>query len=107
MAAGVPVVATAVGGVPDIVRPGETGWLTPGGDPAALVQAVQQALNCPAEQIETARAFALAQFDTQRLLMDMDVYYRAQLAHSRLGRKERFWQTNSLLLPLARGLSPL
>ena len=29
MAAGVPVVATAVGGVPDVVRPGQTGWLAP------------------------------------------------------------------------------
>ncbi len=27
MAAGVPVVATAVGGVPELIRPGDTGWL--------------------------------------------------------------------------------
>ncbi len=31
-----PVVATAVGGVPDVVRDGETGWLAPSDDEAAL-----------------------------------------------------------------------
>ena len=36
MAAGLPVVATAVGGVPELVRSGETGWLVAPGAPAAL-----------------------------------------------------------------------
>ncbi|MBC7224401.1 MAG: glycosyltransferase family 4 protein, partial [Anaerolineae bacterium] len=36
MAAGRPVVATAVGGVPDMVADGETGFVVPPGDPAAL-----------------------------------------------------------------------
>ena len=33
------VVATAVGGTPDVVRPGETGWLVPPEQPAALAAA--------------------------------------------------------------------
>jgi glycosyltransferase involved in cell wall biosynthesis len=35
-AAGVPVVATAVGGTPEVVADGETGYLVPSGDPVAL-----------------------------------------------------------------------
>lgn len=37
-----PVVATAVGGVPDLVRDGETGLLVPAGDPAAVAAAVER-----------------------------------------------------------------
>jgi glycosyltransferase involved in cell wall biosynthesis len=40
MAVGLPVVATAVGGTPDVVADGETGVLVPGRDPAALADAV-------------------------------------------------------------------
>jgi glycosyltransferase involved in cell wall biosynthesis len=41
---GVPVVATAVGGVPDIVTDGETGRLVPGRDPGALARAMLSAV---------------------------------------------------------------
>jgi glycosyltransferase involved in cell wall biosynthesis len=39
-----PVVATDVGGVKELVIPGETGWLTPAADPAALARAIREAL---------------------------------------------------------------
>ncbi len=45
----VPVVATKVCGIPEMVRPGETGWLVPPEDPPALAQAIIQALANPAE----------------------------------------------------------
>jgi glycosyltransferase involved in cell wall biosynthesis len=38
------VVATAVGGVPEVVLPGETGWLVPPGDRTALSAALDEAL---------------------------------------------------------------
>lgn len=44
-ALGVPVVATAVGGVPDIVEDGVTGRLVPARDPGALARAVIEALD--------------------------------------------------------------
>jgi len=40
MATGVPVVATAVGGVPELVRTGETGFVVPPDDPRALSTAM-------------------------------------------------------------------
>ncbi len=39
-----PVVATTAGGLPDKVRPGDTGWLVPPGDAGALAEAVRLAL---------------------------------------------------------------
>jgi sugar transferase (PEP-CTERM/EpsH1 system associated) len=41
MASGLPVVATAVGGVADVVRDGETGTLVAASDPAALAAAIE------------------------------------------------------------------
>jgi glycosyltransferase involved in cell wall biosynthesis len=44
MAAGLPVVATSVGGTPEVVVDGETGLLVPPRDPVALADAMQQLL---------------------------------------------------------------
>jgi glycosyltransferase involved in cell wall biosynthesis len=42
------VVASAAGGLPDKVRPGQNGWLVPPGDPSALAAAISGALADPA-----------------------------------------------------------
>lgn len=47
MGAGVPVVASAVGGIPDQVRHGREGLLVPPGDPAALGDALLELLQDP------------------------------------------------------------
>ncbi len=49
MAAGVPVVASAVSGIPEVVLDGETGWLVPPEDPPALAAALAAVLEGPAE----------------------------------------------------------
>jgi glycosyltransferase involved in cell wall biosynthesis len=54
MAAGVPVVATAVGGVPEIVADGSTGWLVPAGDEAAFANAMCRVLEAPEEALQMA-----------------------------------------------------
>lgn len=44
MACGTPVVAFDVGGIPDMVRPNETGWLAKAGDVQSLKAKIEQAL---------------------------------------------------------------
>jgi glycosyltransferase involved in cell wall biosynthesis len=56
MAAGVPVAATAVNGVPDLVVPGETGLLAPAGAPRLLGRAITYLLDEPAEAHRMATA---------------------------------------------------
>jgi starch synthase len=47
MACGTPVVASRVGGIPEVVVDGETGWLVEPGDATALGQALREALADP------------------------------------------------------------
>lgn len=68
MAAGTPVVASAVGGVPEVVREGETGFLVPPGDEVALGARIRWMLEHPNEACEMghrARAFAEKCFSTE------------------------------------------
>jgi glycosyltransferase involved in cell wall biosynthesis len=62
MAAGLPVVATNVGGNPEVVQHGRTGLLVPARDSAALGQAIIRILESP----ELARQFGKAGFERVR-----------------------------------------
>lgn len=55
-AAGVPVVSTPVGGIPEIVRDGVNGLLTPPGDAEALAAAVNRLLEAPDLRARLGRA---------------------------------------------------
>jgi colanic acid/amylovoran biosynthesis glycosyltransferase len=43
-----PVISTFVAGIPELVQPGEHGWLVPAGDVDALVEAMRACLDAPA-----------------------------------------------------------
>ena len=55
-ATGRPVVASRVGGVPEIARDGETGWLVPPADAPALARAIAQVLADPVGARQVAQA---------------------------------------------------
>jgi len=56
MAVGVPVVATSVGGLPEIVEHGTTGLLVPPADEAGLTRGISWMLDHPQEAVEMAAA---------------------------------------------------
>ena len=56
LALGRPVVATAVGGTPTVVRDGETGWLVPPEQPGALAAALVEVAANPEEAARRAAA---------------------------------------------------
>ncbi|HUN22738.1 MAG TPA: glycosyltransferase family 4 protein [Anaerolineales bacterium] len=76
MAAGVGVVATAVGGVPDVITHGETGWLAESGNAEQLVSGVCAALAKPPASLHKAQQHVLAVYDVQRLVADIASLYR-------------------------------
>jgi glycosyltransferase involved in cell wall biosynthesis len=77
LAAGVRVVSTAVGGVPDLLRGGEYGQLVPPRDPDALAAAV---IASPAEpEPSIARQDVVAAYDITRLTADLASLYRSLL----------------------------
>ncbi len=47
LALGRPVVTTAIAGIPELVTPGETGWLVPAGSAEAFADAVEALLDTP------------------------------------------------------------
>jgi glycosyltransferase involved in cell wall biosynthesis len=78
MAAGVPVVATAVGGVPELVVDGETGFLVQPGRPEPIAEALEAVLAEP----DRGRAFgaagrqrARAVFSGERMIRETAALY--------------------------------
>ncbi len=53
-----PVISTFVGGIPELVHPGEHGWLVPAGDMEALAEAMQACLEAPADTLARMGAAA-------------------------------------------------
>jgi glycosyltransferase involved in cell wall biosynthesis len=87
MTCGIPVVATAVNAVPELVAPGKTGILAPPGDPAALAQGLGYLLDHPAEAAQMAaagRRLVGDRFHPEHLGRDIDRIYEAALGRGLL-----------------------
>ncbi len=89
MAAGRSVVATRVGGVPDVVQDGVTGLLVPPEDPGAIGDAVVRLLRSPDERRRLgleARRHVHPRFTATRLAADMDALYNRMLGRTDLAK---------------------
>jgi glycosyltransferase involved in cell wall biosynthesis len=82
MAARVPVVATAVGGVPDLVIHGSTGLLMPADNAEACADVVEIALRADPALLDRAQQFALETYDLQRSLHRAEALYRSLLPNA-------------------------
>ena len=47
-----PVLTTFIAGIPELVKPGENGWLVPAGSVEALVDGLKAVIATPREQLE-------------------------------------------------------
>jgi glycosyltransferase involved in cell wall biosynthesis len=78
MAAGLPVVASAVGGIPEVIAHGHTGLLVPPDDPLALAASVAQLMNDPARAAalgRSARDFISREFGFGRMVSRFEELY--------------------------------
>jgi glycosyltransferase involved in cell wall biosynthesis len=83
MAAGKPVIATAIGGTDEAITPGQTGLLVPPADPAALGGAIRELLAQPAlaQRLALAgRARVQDQFSAGRMVAEVTQVYRDLLS---------------------------
>jgi glycosyltransferase involved in cell wall biosynthesis len=79
MAAGLPVVSTRVGGVPEVVEEGRSGLLVPAGDDDALAQRILRLARNPAlgQQLgQAGRERAQALFSEERMIAEYARIYR-------------------------------
>jgi len=69
LAAGLPVITTTTGALPEAVRHGQTGWIVPPEDPVALAEALVALIDDRTLRLEMgvcARNIALERFDAER-----------------------------------------
>ncbi|UWR76895.1 glycosyltransferase [Phaeobacter inhibens] len=84
MAAARPVIATYIAGTPELVLPGETGWLVPAGDPGVLAQAIRDLAATPyAERVamgQAGRARVLQRHDSDIEAAKLAQHFQAALS---------------------------
>lgn len=86
LALGRPVISTFVAGIPELVKPGESGWLVPAGDLDALVNAMREALTTSPDRLEamgrSGRAAVAARHDVRLEAAKLAKLFEA-VAHDR------------------------
>jgi glycosyltransferase involved in cell wall biosynthesis len=79
-----PVIATSVGGIPELVRAGENGWLVPAGDVEALAETMRTCLDAPPDTItrmgDAARERVLARHDANVEAKKLEQLFRKELS---------------------------
>lgn len=77
MAAGLPIVATAVGGNPELILDGQTGWLVPANDPIAIADVLRQVLARPLAAKEVGEAARVACLRDHSFERTASLYFEA------------------------------
>ena len=102
MAAGLPVIATSVGGVPEIIEDGTNGVLVPAKAPALIAEAIHELLSRPTLASAVAAAgqeWVRSHYSFEQSLSELRRLYRTsssngdrkgQLARERTNRKKSF-----------------
>jgi glycosyltransferase involved in cell wall biosynthesis len=106
MSTGVPVVATRVGGVSQILRHAETGWLVDPNDPTALARVLSQLI--PNSELRSSMSRNASEVITQEFSSELmtaryiRVYEEAlgATAHLRLGRQVRNGDSSSIVIQM-------
>jgi len=83
MAAGLPIVASAVGGIREVVFPNRTGLLVPPRDPQALADAICRLMTNPQEARALAaggRALVESQYSFDRMVASIEQLYDQELS---------------------------
>lgn len=75
MAAGLPIVATAVGGNPELISDGRTGWLVAADDPEALAAALRHVRAEPLQAAQAGSAARAACIAAHLFAHTADAYY--------------------------------
>jgi len=92
MALGRPVISTYVGGIPELVRPGENGWLVPAGDIDALTDALRICLDAPADLLfgmgSAARTRVLARHDVNTEAKKLETLFGQTIDSACVRKKE-------------------
>jgi glycosyltransferase involved in cell wall biosynthesis len=92
LAAGRPVVATRVGGVPDVVEDWETGFLVRPADTHAMAERLEILARDPARRAEMGRLGrerVLSRYEVARLVDDVDALYRGLLGDASSSTRSR------------------
>lgn len=82
MATGLPVIATKVSAIPELVEDGFTGLLTEPGNPAAMAEGIREILSRPAnsaERVKHARTKVEKEFDNRRCVTRLHALFKSAI----------------------------